>query len=130
MATEIARARREDRKLTPNLEQRSRDVLERSFQGEQDAGAIDDIQRQVDGNFRKVNAKWMKVVRDKYEGSVIRRGTDSRDNEGRLISGLEPYLEHVCMLKLYPHEYRALDQLAENALDKKSVARRFSSEVS
>ena len=130
MASEMAKAKRDDRKLTPDLEARSRSFLQRLIQGTPDAHSVGTTQHRVDTNFRVANAKWMKIVRAKYEGAVIRRGIDSVDNKGEPISGLDPYLESVCMLKLYDHEYAALEQLAENALDKKSVARRFSSEVS
>jgi hypothetical protein len=71
----------------------------------------------------------MTVVREKYQGSVIRRTGTSLDIDGQPISGLAPYEEHICMLKLYTHEYNALEALAEQALDTDTFAR-FSSEVS
>ena len=129
MATDIAQAKRKDRKLMPDLEVRSRTVLQRLVERTPDARAMGNAQRKIDVNFREVNAKWMKIVRAKYEGVVIRRGITSVDNKGELISGLEPYVETICLLNLYDHEYDALEQLAVDALDKKSVARRFSSEV-
>ena len=124
MAAEIARAKRDDRRLVPRAEGQVREALQRVIKGEQHE------QYEVDVNFRNANARWMEVLRAKFAGAVIRRGPNSKDNNGNLISGLTPYVENVCMLELYRHEYAALDQLAENALSKKSVARRFSSEVS
>ena len=72
----------------------------------------------------------MKVVREKYQGAVIRRTVNLLDYENNPISGLNPYEEHVCMLKLYKHKYEALDMLARDELDNASFARRFSGEVS
>ena len=130
MASEMAKVKWDDRKLTPDLEAQLHGFLQRLIQGTPDAHSVGMTQHRVDINFQVANAKWMKIVHAKYEGAVIRQGIDSVDNKGKPISGLDPYLESVCMLKLYDHEYIALEQLAENTLDKKLVARRFSSEVS
>ncbi|KAN0128350.1 P-loop containing nucleoside triphosphate hydrolase protein [Lactarius tabidus] len=129
MARDIARAKREDRKMRPDHETESRVALNRVFQGEQDGSTIVDTQHAVDLHFRKANAQWMKTIRAKYEGVVIRRTSKSLDYAGRPILELEPYEEHICMLLLLPHEYDALEKLAATALDDNSVARRFSSEV-
>lgn len=130
MNREIARAKREDKKLLSGVEEESRSALRRVFQGTKDEGAVSAVQDTVDQTYWRVNAKWMKVIRAKYQGSVIRRTGSSLDINGNPISGLPPYDEHICILKLYRHEYAALDTLAEKALDGESFAKRFSSEVS
>lgn len=125
MTRELARAKREDDKVLTEKEGDARDALHRMVQGRKDEG-----QKDVDKNFRKMNATWMTVIRAKFEGFVIRRTVQSLDYEGKPISGLGPYEEHICVLNLHDHEYAALEKLAEDALDTESFARRFSSEVS
>jgi hypothetical protein len=130
MTRDLARAKREDKKMMSDDEERARSALHRVIQGKQDEGAISDAQIAVDHNFKKMNAQWMKVIRAKYQGVVIRRTVNSLDYAGRPISGLEPYDEHICLLKLHRHEYDALERLAEKTLNDESFAQRFSSEVS
>lgn len=72
----------------------------------------------------------MTVIREKYQGVIIRRSVNSMDCYGKPISGLPLYKENICMLKMYKHEYAALDTLATNELDDESYSREFSSEVS
>jgi hypothetical protein len=131
MARDVARAKREDRKMLLEREEDTRTALTRVFHGEQgELASVSAAQRAVDQNFRRVNAMWMTRVRAKYQGSVIRRTGDSLDVHGNRISGLEPYIEHICMLELHTHEYDALETLAQKAMDDESLARRFLSEVS
>jgi hypothetical protein len=130
MTRDLSRARRDDRKLQAGYEDQTRSALSRMFQGTQEQGGVSAAQQAVDQNFRRENALWMTKIRVKYQGAVIRRTVNSRDYANNVISGLEPYEEHICMLKLYSHEYDALETLAEKALDDDSLVRRFSSEVS
>ena len=130
MTQDLSRARREDRKIQQGYEDQTRSALSRMFQGKQEQGGVSAAQQAVDQNFRKANAMWMTKIRAKYQGAVIRRTVNSLDYSGNVISGLEPYEEHICMLELHDHEYDALEKLAEKALDSDSLARRFSSEVS
>jgi hypothetical protein len=129
MIRDIARAKREDKKMLLTHTAESRSALRRVFHGQVDQGAHSAVQQNVDENYHRVNAQWMKIVRQKYQGAVIRRTVSSRDYQGQPISGLAPYKEHICMLKLYRHEYDALETLADEALDGASFAQRFSSEV-
>jgi hypothetical protein len=58
--------------------------------------------------------KWICVIRQKFTGNVIRRTLQSKDNEGRPISRLDPYVENKIVIKLYPHEMANLDDLAKD----------------
>lgn len=130
MTRELSRAKREDKSVLAKNEGEARDALHRMVQGTQDEGTLSGAQMAVDQNFKRKTAEWMTIIRAKYQGVVIRRTVKSLDYANRPISGLEPYEEHICMLKLHLHEYDALEKLAQNALDKESFAQRFSSEVS
>lgn len=130
MKRELTKAKREDKKRLAEHESESRGALHRMFSGQKDEDALSAVQNAVDQSYRQVNAVWMKVVRDKYKGSVIRRTVNSLDYVSNPISGLEPYKEHVCMLELFKHEYDALETLSLNALNDNKFARRVSSEVS
>lgn len=130
MTRDISRAKRIDKRILAENEGEARDALHRMVQGKEGEGTLSGAQKAVDQNFKRENAKWMSIIRAKYQGAVIRRTVNSLDHRGRPISGLDPYEEHICMLKLHRHEYAALEKLAEDALDDESFARRFCSEVS
>ena len=78
---------------------------------------------------RAVTDVWIKRIRKKYEGSVIRRTVNSKDNSGKLMTGLDAYEEHWCVVEMYQHEYDALEALAETTMDSETFVRRFASEV-
>jgi hypothetical protein len=59
---------------------------------------------------------WMKKIRERYAGLVIRRTLKSVDYTGARISGLEPYLEHILKIQLYPHEMKNLETLAQELI--------------
>jgi hypothetical protein len=130
MRRDLARAKRDDKRILSNHSAESRSALHRVFHGKNDEGTLSAVNKNVDQNYHQANARWMKTVREKYQGAVIRRTGNSLDVDGQAISGLDPYEEHICMLKLFTHEYEALETLAEQALDTETFARRFSSEVS
>ena len=129
MKSELARAKREDKQILSRHAGESRSALHQMFRGHNDEGTVSAVHRTINEKHNQVNARWMKIVRERYQGSVIRRTVNSLDHEGQPISGLEPYEEHICLLKLYRHEYDALETLAEEALDSPSFPQRFSSEV-
>ena len=131
MIRELTQAKLEDKKLLLERKAESRQALHRMSHGKQDEGLISAVNKVVDHNFRKENTKWITVVQEKYRGAVIRRTVNSLDHENKAISGLEPYKEHICLLKLYEHEYEALEALAAKALNNasESSVRCFSSEV-
>ena len=124
MIKALARAKREDKK---EMRATDEDVLNQRMEafvagtGEQEG---------VDTHFQFTTAMWMKKIREKYEGAVIRRTVYSQDYWGNSITGLEPYKEHVCMIPLFDHEYEALERLAEKAVDSETFVKRFASEVS
>ena len=124
MNAALARAKREDRR---ELRATDEEVLNQRMEAFV-AGTGE--QEDVDTHYQFAIATWMKKIREKYEGAVIRRTVYSLDYWGNSITGLEPYLEHVCMISLFDHEYEALERLAEKAVDSESFVRRFASEVS
>ncbi|KAF9809724.1 hypothetical protein IEO21_07291 [Rhodonia placenta] len=71
----------------------------------------------LENGFSKVVDAMMVDVRARYDGYVVRRTLGSLDWEGKAISGLPPYAEHVLMLKLTGEEYRNLDTIANEAAE-------------
>jgi hypothetical protein len=120
----IARAKREDRKGLRAMDE----VTLNQQMGNYIGGTGD--QEGLERGTQYTSAFWMTKIRAKYEGAVIRRTVKSVDNTGQAISGLEPYEEHRCVIELYEHEYAALENLAEEAMDSETFVRRFASEVS
>ncbi|KAH9019253.1 P-loop containing nucleoside triphosphate hydrolase protein [Lactarius pseudohatsudake] len=84
--------------------------------------------KQVDTISQYIGAVWVNIIREKYQGSVIRRTVNSKDHTGEPISGLEPYEEHRCVIELHEHEYTALERFAKDAVDNESFVRQFASE--
>ncbi|KAH9019867.1 P-loop containing nucleoside triphosphate hydrolase protein [Lactarius pseudohatsudake] len=113
MQRELAEARQEDKKIQLDHEAESLGVLHRTSHGEIE-GPISVGEKAVEQKFQNVKAQWMKVVHERYHGAVIRRTVNSLDYLGNTISGLEPYEEHVCMLELHEHEYKALGDMASH----------------
>lgn len=113
MKSELSQAKRKD-KLSGNASE-CQDTLQRM---PNEDGAIAAVDENLDQNYLRENARWMKTVRERYQGAVIRRTGESLDFEGNAISGLEPYEEHICLLRLYKHEYDALDALAGESLNR------------
>jgi hypothetical protein len=124
MNKSLARAKRDDKK-----EMRSMDEEVLNQQMEQYMGGEGEPEGQEERS-KYVSAKWMEKIRAKYEGAVIRRTTHSTDYRGDWITGLEAYEQHLCVVKMYDHEYEALEKLAEKAADSETFVRRFASEVS
>jgi hypothetical protein len=60
--------------------------------------------------------KWIDVMRQRYAGLVIRRTVWSVDNDGKRISGLEPFHEHHIVVKLYDKEMNNLECLAQELI--------------
>ena len=60
----------------------------------------------------KMIVKWVGIIREKWQGHVIRRSSQSVDYQGMYINGLDPFTEHVLQLTLYQSEYDNLENLA------------------
>jgi hypothetical protein len=120
----LSRAKREDKK---EMRSTDGDVLH-----EQMAGYLTGTGEQegIEARTQQVSSYWMKKIREKYQGSVIRRTVKSLDYRGEAISGLEPYQEHKCFIQMNDHEYESLEALAANTTDSEAFVRRFASEVS
>ena len=66
----------------------------------------------MDFHYPKVMKEFVASMRQKYKDHIIRRGIHSTDNEGRPISGLDPYEEHVLLLEMYDWERQNLASIA------------------
>lgn len=122
MAKALRRAKREDKKLMKAIDEEQQQAqVHQYFEGEN--------QEQTKMNTQFVAATWMRKIRDKYRGSVIRRTVNSLDYTGMPISRLDPYEQHRCVINLHDHEIAALEELATNALDGEAFANTFASEV-
>ena len=60
---------------------------------------------------------------------MIQCTVNSKDNEGKLITGLEAYEEHLCILEMYQHKYDIIEALAKRTTDSKTFMWQFASEV-
>ncbi len=69
-------------------------------------------QADVGGEAYHTIAIIMEDARKRFEGAVMRRTVDSRDYEGKPISGLEPYEQRMVLLKLSHEEQETIDELA------------------
>lgn len=69
-------------------------------QSMRDSKYQDEVRQAIDG------------IRERFVGICIRRDLHSVDNEGNLISGLNPIYEHPVLVKLYDWEMSKLDELA------------------
>ena len=54
---------------------------------------------------------------------------NSKDNEGKSITGLEAYEEHLCVLEMYQHEYDTIEALAKRMTDSETFVQWFANEV-
>jgi hypothetical protein len=93
----------------------------RDRKARQDADTKDDITRVLAGqeganisntDFQNVTIKWMKEIRDRFAGQVIRRIASSKDFQGNSIVGLPLYIDRDLRLDLYPHELDHIEELA------------------
>lgn len=123
MNAALRRAKRDDSKSLRGTEESELQSQAREYLGGRDES------QQTDARQQFVAATWIKKIREKYRGSVIRRTVNSLDHDGIPISELEPYEQHRCVIELFKHEYAELDLLAERATDGETFAKRFSSEV-
>lgn len=120
----LAKAKREDRNQMKAMDEDEFNEKVVAFV----AGEGEEEGVHVHTNF--VSAQYMRMIREKYEGAVIRRTAYSVDYRGYSITGLEPYDEHKILVQLNEHEYEALERLVETAVDSETFVRRFASEVS
>jgi hypothetical protein len=68
-------------------------------------------------SYHDMMVEWMNRIRGDFAGHVIRRTGNSVDNEGRKISGLDPYHEHILLLDLLLHERDNLDEVTAALTD-------------
>ncbi|TFY74416.1 hypothetical protein EWM64_g9596 [Hericium alpestre] len=76
----------------------------------------------------KEMAPYVAQMRDHFSGLVIRRTIASVDWEGKPLLTLRPYTEHIFTMRLYQHEYDALEALL--ACDAPAACPRLSPAIS
>ena len=59
----------------------------------------------------------MRLIREKFRGKVMRRTGNSKDFEGKFISGIAAPSEHLLLLDLYEWERENLEKLADKMLE-------------
>lgn len=107
MQKELLSALRMDRKHRMNSN-RGEEIIMATIRGD---NTVQDT-----GHYRKVMLRWISLIRNRFTGIVIRRTISSVDNKGSRISGLAPYNEHHLVVKLYDHELKNLELLANELL--------------
>lgn len=71
----------------------------------------------LETDYMAIMVNWIEEIRTRYAGMVIRRTLQSVDNEGKRISGLEPYNDIILLLNLYPSEMKNLEDIAGDLVE-------------
>jgi hypothetical protein len=123
MRRDLNRARAQDRKTRDAEGNSKAGIIVRGILEGQTAPNIE-LEQQV------VTSRWMKVIREKFRGKVMRRTGNSKDYEGNFISGIAAPSEHLLLLDLYEWERENLEKLADKMLESPQAGARLgSSEV-
>jgi hypothetical protein len=123
MRRDLNRARAQDRKTRDEEGNSQAGIIVRGILGGQTAPNIE-LQQQV------LTSKWMKLIREKFRGKVMRRTGNSKDYLGKFISGIAAPSEHLLLLDLYEWERENLEKLADKMLESPQAGARLgSSEV-
>lgn len=72
---------------------------------------------QVPSLYRNQMLSWIKDIRKRFSGIVIRRTVWSVDHRKVRISGLAPFKEHNLLVELYPHEVDNLELIAQEMVE-------------
>lgn len=121
MKRDINRARVQDRK-TRDLDEDG--IIVRGVIEGKNTPANLEMQQQL------ITSKWMKVIREKFRGKVMRRTGNSKDWQGNPISGIAAPSDHLLLLDLYDWEREHLESLATKMLESPNARGRLgSSEV-
>jgi hypothetical protein len=124
MKRDINRARVQDRK-TRDLDEDASGIIVRGVIEGKNTPANLEMQQQL------ITLKWMKVIREKFRGKVMRRTGNSKDYQGKPISGIAAPSDHLLLLDLYNWEREHLERLATKMLESPNARGRLgSSEVS
>lgn len=123
MKRDINRARVQDRKTRDDEGNPQAGNIVRGILEGQAAPNIE-LQQQI------ITSKWMKLIREKFRGKVMRRTGNSKDYEGKFISGIAAPSDHLLLLDLYEWERENLEKLADKMLESPQAGARLgSSEV-
>lgn len=125
MKRDLNRARAYDRKQRDDEGKSTAGVIVRGVLEGRSGRTDSEMQQQV------VTMKWMKMIRERFRGKVMRRTGASKDSSGKLISGVAVPSEHLLLLELYDWERENLAELADKMLQTPNAGARLgSSEVS
>jgi hypothetical protein len=125
MKRDLNRARAQDRRTRDEDGNPQAGIIVRGVLEGKSTSANLEMQQQT------VTTTWMKLIREKFRGRVMRRTGSSKDNEGNFISGIAAPSEHLLLLDLYDWEREHLEQLANKMLESPNAGARLgSSEVS
>lgn len=108
MKRDINRARVQDRK-TRDLDEDGV-IIRGVIEGKNTPANLEQQQQMV-------TLKWMKLIREKFRGKVMRRTGNSKDNQGNRISGIAAPSEHLLLLDLYEWEREHLESMATKMLE-------------
>jgi hypothetical protein len=100
---------------------------QRFKQGDRDRAIVTanlkgDAQVQIPSLYRDQMLKWICIIRQRFSGVVIHRSVWSVDNIGVRISGLAAFQEHSLLVKLYKHELKNLELIAQEVVEKGGVS--------
>ena len=124
MRRDLNRARAQDRKKRDEDGNPQAGMIVRGILEGQSAPANLELQQHI------ITSNWMKLIRDKFRGKVMRRTGSSKDNEGNFISGIAAPSDHLLLLDLYDWERENLERLANKMLESPIAGARLgSSEV-
>jgi len=124
MKRDINRARTQDRKSRDEDGTPQAGIIVRGVLEGKNTPANLEMQQQI------ATSNWMRVIREKFRGKVMRRTGNSKDNLGNPISGIAAPSEHLLLLELYDWERVNLEQLANKMLETPNAGAKLgSSEV-
>jgi hypothetical protein len=101
---------------------RGKDLRRRSSDEEDAEHAEYGIEAPEESEQRKVALRWVKRLRERFTGFIVRRTHDSVDCDGKKISGLAPYEEYRLDLRQFKLEASMIKSLpSRNSEDAKGA---------
>jgi hypothetical protein len=107
----IRRDRRHQRQATA-----ASNPLSAVFVGSEPLSDMSDLE------YPQIMTRWMVKMREYYAKHVIRRTVNSVDHAGNKIFGIEPYLEHPILVKMYDWEMANLGHIARTVIKQHPLA--------
>jgi hypothetical protein len=101
---------------------RAKDLKRRGGDEEGTGGGEYGIDAPEESHQRRVAFKWVKKLRDRFSGFIVRRTHESVDCDGKKISGLAPYEEYRINLRQFPLESSMIKSLPGRVKEDRSAA--------